>query len=348
MYRLLGNLVSTHDNYLLSWVVNPQGRAPRKETQLARGITQSDVDQAADALLLAGERPTVDRIRQHLGTGSPNTVTRLLDVWWRALGPRLSAHQRKVALPAAPEPIAALASQFWEQALLAAWEQAETALAGERDALAAARLETDAQVVAANQSAEAARDAETQAAAALSAAQERFEDRQQLIAHQSAQLEDLARQRDDALARTQQSEQEAVSLRQQLESARLEAETTRNAQVAHLKAVEDRAHGEVDRARQEARELKAQLQARDRAQGARVRQLEAELAQTRAAVAMASQSLVGEQARREVLEQQMEDLRRSLQAALRPTLRVRSPRTHTKANLETTPAKARARGKKPK
>ena len=41
---------------------------------MARGITEEDVHSAADALVCAGERPTVERIRAHLGTGSPNTV----------------------------------------------------------------------------------------------------------------------------------------------------------------------------------------------------------------------------------------------------------------------------------
>ena len=43
---------------------------------MARGITESDVHTAADEIVAAGDRPTVERIRAHLGTGSPNTVTR--------------------------------------------------------------------------------------------------------------------------------------------------------------------------------------------------------------------------------------------------------------------------------
>jgi len=37
---------------------------------MARGITESDVHTAADELVARGERPTVERIRAHLGTGS--------------------------------------------------------------------------------------------------------------------------------------------------------------------------------------------------------------------------------------------------------------------------------------
>lgn len=56
---------------------------------MARGITELDVHGAADALVAKGERPTVERVRAHLGTGSPNTVTRCLETWWQSPGSRL-------------------------------------------------------------------------------------------------------------------------------------------------------------------------------------------------------------------------------------------------------------------
>src|SRR3546814_11575800 len=79
---------------------------------MARGITESDVHSAADAIVAAGERPTVERIRAHLGSGSPNTVTRLLDTWWAALGARLAALAPRIALPEAPEAIQRLAGEW--------------------------------------------------------------------------------------------------------------------------------------------------------------------------------------------------------------------------------------------
>ena len=63
---------------------------------MARGITESDVHTAADEIVGLGERPTVERVRAHLGTGSPNTVTRWLETWWQGLGRRLDAHHRSV------------------------------------------------------------------------------------------------------------------------------------------------------------------------------------------------------------------------------------------------------------
>jgi len=312
---------------------------------MARGITQSDVDQAADTLLRAGERPTVDRIRQHLGTGSPNTVTRLLDVWWKALGPRLSMQQRKVDLPGAPESVAVLASQLWEQALVCAQALAADALAREREALASAQLEADSRVAAAQQASDAAREAETQACAALATAHQRLDDRQHLVDRQAAQLEDLARQRDDALNRGQQLDADLTALRSRLEALHAESEAARDAQAAHLRAVEDRAHAEIDRARQEVRELKQQTQAAEKSYSSRVRQLEGELSEARALHAEGARMLAAEQARRETLQAQQIELRRSLDAALTMHAKGEATRGRTKAKPERASPSRRAEPK---
>ena len=51
----------------------------------SRGVSAGDVERAADALLRAGERPTIEKVREKLGTGSPNTINPLLDAWWKRL-----------------------------------------------------------------------------------------------------------------------------------------------------------------------------------------------------------------------------------------------------------------------
>ena len=81
----------------------------------ARGITQGDVTHAADALLRAGERPTVERIRAAVGHGSPNTVGPLLDAWWKRLAGRLDAGP--AAFHRLPESVAHVAEALWMQAL---------------------------------------------------------------------------------------------------------------------------------------------------------------------------------------------------------------------------------------
>lgn len=69
---------------------------------MPRGITQYQVNAAADAILGTGENPTVEKIRAALGTGSPNTVTRMLDAWRGQLGERL---RQLSALPDMPNPV---------------------------------------------------------------------------------------------------------------------------------------------------------------------------------------------------------------------------------------------------
>ncbi|MGC2030130.1 MAG: DNA-binding protein [Steroidobacteraceae bacterium] len=70
---------------------------------------------AADALLRAGERPTVEKIRLRLGSGSPNTIGPLLDVWWKHLAARLDSGP--AALHRLPETVAHIAEALWMQAL---------------------------------------------------------------------------------------------------------------------------------------------------------------------------------------------------------------------------------------
>ena len=102
---------------------------------MARGITESDVHTAADEIVDRGERPTVERIRAHLGTGSPNTVTRWLETWWQGLGQRLQAQQVILSLPKAPDAVAKAAGELWRLALDSAATSAKDAVAAERAAL---------------------------------------------------------------------------------------------------------------------------------------------------------------------------------------------------------------------
>src|SRR6202051_2003516 len=88
---------------------------PYRYGQAPRGVSASDVERAADALLRAGERPTIEKIREKLGTGSPNTINPLLDAWWKRLSARLDAGP--AALHRLPESIAHAAEALWMQAL---------------------------------------------------------------------------------------------------------------------------------------------------------------------------------------------------------------------------------------
>jgi uncharacterized coiled-coil protein SlyX len=88
---------------------------PKPYGSSTRGVTLSDVSHAADTLLRAGERPTVEKIRTTIGSGSPNTVGPLLDAWWKRLAGRIEAGP--VAFHRLPESVAHVAEALWMQAL---------------------------------------------------------------------------------------------------------------------------------------------------------------------------------------------------------------------------------------
>lgn len=100
-------------------------------------VTELVVHQVADEVVASGERPTVERIRAHLGTGSPSTVTLHLDAWWSRARARLHQRAPDQGHPNVPATVDALAQRCWA-ALDATGQQAQTVLAGKRAALAAA------------------------------------------------------------------------------------------------------------------------------------------------------------------------------------------------------------------
>ena len=93
----------------------PQSTRPPQQATDSRGITSTDVDRAADALLREGERPTIEKVRLKIGRGSPNTINPLLDTWWSRLAGRLDAGP--AALHRLPEPVLLAAEGLWMQTL---------------------------------------------------------------------------------------------------------------------------------------------------------------------------------------------------------------------------------------
>jgi hypothetical protein len=108
----------------------------------SRGITPRDVELAADALLRAGERPTIEKIREKIGRGSPNTINPILDAWWKRLSSRLDAGP--AALHRLPESVAHVAEALWMQALDEGRRRAEQERV--RDARTAVQTKNDLEV----------------------------------------------------------------------------------------------------------------------------------------------------------------------------------------------------------
>jgi hypothetical protein len=80
-----------------------------------------DVQRAADALLRQGRKPSIAAIREHLGGGSPNTITPLLAKYWERLGSRLGDGPE--SLERVPEALARVTELLWRRALEEARER---------------------------------------------------------------------------------------------------------------------------------------------------------------------------------------------------------------------------------
>lgn len=310
------------------------GGAQASESYMARrGVTQEDVNEAADQLLLAGERPTIERVRNALGTGSPNTLIRLLDMWWGQLGARLHEQAARIKLPEAPAEVASIADELWERALQVARVHAEerlaevrkqlgedrTALEEERGRLEKLMNEWAEQVVAAKR--------------AESHAVTRLADAERLVESQVAQLEDLVRQRDVLAGQTTSFEQATQLLHDRLHAQASAAAAERDRLAEHARLVEDRAHAEVDRVREELRAERRDRKAAEREHALALEARDRELAVLGAAVAESKRELAHEQARAQAMEQQLVklgDLPKILEATLsrarRPRGRAAKPR----------------------
>lgn len=86
------------------------------------GITYEQVNAIANAIVGEGARPTIESIRQRLGTGSPNTIHRHLTAW-RASRP--AQVEQKIELPSSI--LAAIAAEI-ERAAAAARAEIEARL----------------------------------------------------------------------------------------------------------------------------------------------------------------------------------------------------------------------------
>lgn len=219
---------------------------------MARGITQAQVNEAADALLAAGERPTLERVRGKLGTGSPNTIAKLLDGWWATLSARLAA---ALSVATAPDPIQALTRELWGAALAHARGAAAAEIEAERSGLHARELEMqtrEAELVAAQ---EALRVQSDHAALRQSSLEATNAGLRSDLAQESARAGETSRALSDALATIR-------DLQAQLAGAHSAAERREKAlrrDLERMEAQEARWLRELDRVRLEHKALQTEL-----------------------------------------------------------------------------------------
>jgi chromosome segregation ATPase len=237
----------------------------------SRGVQESDVWAAADALIAQGLRPTIERVRQHIGRGSPNTVSPMLETWFATLGRRLgvAGEQDPSVLQSVPDPVQRLAQDLWEMAQEEAKESARHALAQREDALKAAeqeQLTQKEQLAQREVTMQAQKEAMNQALQAAQAqAQDlvrRLDEVQQQLQDRDQRLEEL---REELSAANRQRE-----LQQQKHGEEIQASALERQRMAEQYAGNERHMlNEVDRARQELTAAKKTQQDQERKAEAR-------------------------------------------------------------------------------
>lgn len=269
---------------------------------MARGITQEQVNEAADAILGAGENPTVEKVRISLGTGSPNTITRMLDTWRGQLGERL---RQLSALPEVPDAVGQAMIELWRLASEHAERMLDGRYADEHAALEAARLQLTQDRDHWETRLQTAETSVAQAQAARDLAEHACSTLDGQLQDSHALRADLVQQRDRLQDLCDQQAAQMEALRARLDEHQATLKTERERQEAHLRAVEDRSHQEIDRARQDARQWRQRhetaertfretistMQVRQESDGEHARRLEQEVARQAGQVAAMERAL---------------------------------------------------------
>lgn len=229
----------------------------------SRGVQEADVWIAADALIAQGLRPTIERVRQHIGRGSPNTVSPMLETWFATLGQRLGVAGEPGAsdTQAVPDPVQRLAQDLWNAAKEEATAAASAALSEREEVLAAAQAEhqqqkdrlaqrevaMQAQKEALNQALQVAQSQAQDLGRRLDEVQQQLQDREMRLDEMRSAIADAAKQRDSQQQKHGEEIQAAAQERQRL--AEQYAGNER-----HMLAELDRARQEIAATRKAAQE----------------------------------------------------------------------------------------------
>lgn len=98
------------------------------------GITDQQVFDAAEQLLLESQSVTPTAVRDLLGTGSFSTIAAMLATWKKNNSPLNAAD-----IPAIPDNVSRVVQLFWSTA----WKEAQAGIRTDREALDAARKEME-------------------------------------------------------------------------------------------------------------------------------------------------------------------------------------------------------------
>lgn len=214
-----------------------------------RRISAADVFAAADALLVEGHRPSIDRVRVRLGRGSPNTINEHLDTWWRQLGARLRDLPGQ-EFPQLPERVGETLQLLWNEALKGAHEALQGAMAARDEAV----RQREEALAARERELEEARQALTARGSALEESLALARVQLAEANQRAAALEQALRERDEALGhahrRLEQLESRATMLDERVQAEREARRTERASFDERYDAAERRWLTEVDQARE--------------------------------------------------------------------------------------------------
>jgi len=225
------------------------------QSKSTRGVQQEEVWAAADALIAAGERPTIERVRLKIGRGSPNTVSPMLESWFATLAPRLgvAASGSQPAEEGTPKELHQALNGVWAATVAAARDKANKALAPERHRLAQQGQEL-----------EVAREELALREAALT---ERGVALEHALELAKSQLRDQAAQLEKAGSELEQARSSLATLVQKRDTDRRQFDEQLRALAEERHRTEERASAnekrlleDVDRARQEAKQSSRALE----------------------------------------------------------------------------------------
>jgi chromosome segregation ATPase len=222
-----------------------------------RGIQEADVWAAADALLAEGQKPTIEKVRMHMGRGSPNTVAPMLDGWFSTLGARLGLNQQTQDLRnSVPTEVLEAAQVLWGNALQQAQDIAAQGLQLREEAAQAAQKQLESQQAKLQQREEAMQQQKMAMDSALKLAQDQREDLSRRLNEMQQQLHER-----DVLLEKQRLEQAALRtaqehLREQHSKEQETAAQERQRLAEQFAGNERRMLADLDRSRQEVEKAK--------------------------------------------------------------------------------------------
>lgn len=230
----------------------------------SRGIQEADVFAAADALLAEGKRPTIERVRQHIGRGSPNTVSPMLEKWFSMLGERLVSVQAGSGRTAGNDPdgmpvgVRNAAKLLWETARREAEEIQRGELQSVRDDLQAREAALAEAQGALAQREEAFRQARVSLDAALASSQQARETLERQLKDHAIEAHRVRTGLEEEIRRlaallSQSTEAQERMRREHADMVAARDEDLRRAEERHA-GQEKRMLEDIDRARQSAKQ----------------------------------------------------------------------------------------------